>query len=308
VKFEHIFDKFNVELLEKETQKIFDRNKRTMLLHGGIGDAYGAGFEFAAREIIDKENNLTEYRVHPKYDSIYKKYTDDTQMALGIAELLIENKDWTRENIANKFVEVFKRDKRAGYAKRFYQFLSNINSGTEFLEKIIPTSERNGSAMRAYPLGVLENETAIIQRNAIQSAITHDTKTAKIASEAIALASHFFIYNKGTQNDIIEYLSDIQQKKWSTNWKGEVSMDGIETVEAVLTILVNEKSLSQMLQKSVDFGGDVDTVASLTLAIGSEISTVENDLPNWLFEELENEKYDKDYLYQVNMELIHLKK
>jgi hypothetical protein len=46
----------------------------------------------------------------------------------------------------------------------------------------------------------------------------------------------------------------------------------------------------------------------LTLAIGSEISTVENDLPNWLFEELENEKYGKNYLYQVNMELMNLKK
>ena len=279
-----------------------------MLLFGAIGDAYGAGFEFAEREIIKNENDLTHYRVHSKYQSIYKKYTDDTQMSLAIAELLIENKDWTRENIAAKFVEVFKRDKREGYAKRFYQFLSEIKTGTEFLEKIIPKSERNGAAMRAYPLGILANEKEIIQKNALQAAITHDTETAKIASEAIALTSHFFIYNKGTQSDLIDYLNDFQQKKWSINWQKEVSMNAIETVEAVLTILINEKSLSQMLLKSVDFGGDVDTVASLALAIGSEISNIENDLPNWLFEELENEKFGKVYLYQINKKLMNLKK
>ena len=118
--------------------------------------------------------------------------------------------------------------------------------------------------------------------------------------------SHFFIYNKGRQNDLVDYLNDFQQKKWSANWQNEVSMNAIETVEAVLTILIHEKSLSQMLLKSVDFGGDVDTVASLTLAIGSQISNIENDLPNWLFEELENGEFGRDYLYRTNEKLMNL--
>jgi ADP-ribosyl-[dinitrogen reductase] hydrolase len=62
-----------------------------------------------------------------------------------------------------------------------------------------------------------------------------------------------------------------------------------------------------MLQKSVDFGGDVDTVASLCLAIGSEIAAVENDLPNWLFEELENEAFGRDFLIGLNEELLKIK-
>lgn len=278
-----------------------------MILFGAIGDTYGGGFEFAEREIIEQENDVTHYRIHPRYTSVYKKYTDDTQMTLAIAELLIEGKPWTREHIADKFVEVFKRDKREGYASRFYQFLCDIGSGQEFLEKIIPTSERNGSVMRTYPLGILKNETEIMEKNQLQSAITHDTSIAKIASEAMALTSHFFIYNKGSQSKLVEYLSDIQQKKWSTNWTGEVSMNAIETVEAVLTILTKEQSLKNMLQKSVALGGDVDTVASLALAVGSQIPTVKNDLPNWLFEELENGKYGRAYLFQINEKLLKLK-
>ena len=278
-----------------------------MLLQGAIGDAYGAGFEFAARAIIEKENNLTHYRTHPRYQSIYKKYTDDTQMALALAELLIDKIELSRENIANKFVEVFKRDVREGYASRFYQFLLSINSGEELLKKIIAKSERNGAAMRAYPLGILKTESEIIEKNAIQMAITHNTETAKIASEAIALTSHFFIYNKGNQQQLIEYLNDFQNYQWKANWQNEVTMNAVETVEAVLTILKNEISLKNMLLKSINFGGDVDTVASLTLAIGSQIKNVEKDLPTFLFEELENGDFGRDFLMQIENQFLKLK-
>ncbi|HRF41815.1 MAG TPA: ADP-ribosylglycohydrolase family protein [Saprospiraceae bacterium] len=88
-----------------------------MIIEGAIGDAYGAGFEFADMEFIKNKNQLTHYQQHPLFESIYKKYTDDTQMALAIAELLIEKTAWTPVAIADKFVEVFKRDPRQGYAK-----------------------------------------------------------------------------------------------------------------------------------------------------------------------------------------------
>ena len=277
-----------------------------MLLFGAIGDAYGAGFEFAERKIIEQENDLTHYRTHPRYQSIFKKYTDDTQMAVGLSELIISQKDWTAENIADKFVKVFKRDIREGYASRFYQFLIDINDGKDFLEKISPKSERNGAAMRAYPLGVFKTEQEIIEKNKIQTFVTHQTETALIASEAIALISHFFIYKKGNRSDLLNYLGDFQNRKWVANWQSEISMNGIETVEAVLTILINEQSLSAMLQKSVAFGGDVDTVASLCLAIGSQMKNIKQDLPNWLFEELENEDFGRDFLIGLNEELLKM--
>jgi len=221
-----------------------------MLLFGAIGDAYGAGFEFAEREIIEQENDLTHYRTHPRYKSIFQKYTDDTQMAIGLSELIISNKEWTAEHIAEKFVAVFKRDIREGYASRFYQFLLDINNGKEFLEKIHSKSERNGAAMRAYPLGVFKTEAEIIQKNKIQTFVTHQTDSAWIASEAIALTSHFFIYNKGNQSQLLAYLEKHQNRKWIANWQNKISMNGIETVEAVLTILINEQSLSAMSNKN----------------------------------------------------------
>ncbi len=281
---------------------------KKMLLEGAIGDAYGAGFEFAEQEIVKQENDLTRYRPHPLFSSIFKKYTDDTQMSIGIIELLLEGRDWTVQNLADKFVTVFKRDIREGYAKRFYQLMTEVDSGEELLKKIIPKSERNGAAMRAYPIGILDNELEIIEKTAIQASVTHQTEPAIISAQAIALTSHFFIYNKGSKKNLLEYLAHFQQKKWSANWQGRVKIDGIQTVEAVLTILLEEKSLANILKKSVDFGGDVDTVASLGLAIASQSEEYEQNLPQWLFDNLENGAYGRDYLTKLDRDFMDIKK
>jgi len=200
-------------------------------------------------------------------------------------------------------VEVFKRDVREGYAKRFYALLNEVNTGQELLGKLIPKSERNGAAMRAYPLGILKDIEEIKRKNKIQASVTHQTEKSILAAEAIALTSHYFIYKKGNKNELIHFLFEYQNYRWNHNWKGEVKIDAIETVEAVLTILLSENSLKDMLQKSVAFGGDVDTVASLCLAVGSQMDEVINDLPDFLFENLENGKYGRGYLIKVDNKL-----
>ncbi|MFK7972873.1 MAG: ADP-ribosylglycohydrolase family protein, partial [Bacteroidia bacterium] len=210
-----------------------------MILEGAIGDAYGAGFEFAEYDKIRNKNNVSQYETHPLFDEINGKYTDDTQMAIAIAELLLEHQTWTPLLVANKFVEVFKRDVRRGYAKRFFQFLSDISDGQELINKIKPKSERNGAAMRAYPLGILRTEKEILEKCDLQAQVTHQSDRAIIAAQAISLTAHFFIYNKGTKAQLLEYLKDIQNHRWNANWEGEVKVDAIDTVEATLTVLLH---------------------------------------------------------------------
>ena len=278
-----------------------------MILEGAIGDAYGAGFEFAEKEKIRKKNTLTQYESHPLFEEIKGKYTDDTQMSIGICELLLEEKEWTPLKIANKFVEVFKRDPRRGYAKRFYKFLMEIESGEELLRKIEPKSERNGAAMRSYSIGILGDENEIIERCDLQSSLTHKTEKALISAQAIALTNHFFIYDKGRKSELLDYLQDIQGVRWTGKWSGEVKVNAIETVEAVISLIISEDSLKEILRKSIEFSGDLDTVASLGLAIGKMSREINNDLPNWLYEELEEGKYGKGYLKELDERLNELK-
>jgi ADP-ribosyl-[dinitrogen reductase] hydrolase len=274
-----------------------------MIIEGAIGDAYGAGFEFAPREKIVEKNTLTQYEYHPKFPRIYKKYTDDTQMAVAIAELLVGNVEWTEINIANKFVEVFKRDPREGYGSRFYKLLCSIEDGSELLERFQPKSDRNGAAMRAYPIGILPDIAQVLERTKIQAQVTHHTEKAIISAQAVALMNHYFLYNLGQKEDLAGYLSDILHYKWNGKWSGQVEINAIETIEAVLQVLTNGNKLSAMLVSSVDFGGDVDTVASLVMAIGSSGKPYVNDLPSWLYDELENLEFGKNYLIDLDAKL-----
>jgi ADP-ribosylglycohydrolase len=58
-----------------------------LLLELAIGDAYGAGFEFADAQTVREKNDLSRYVKHPRHRIQPGSYTDDTQMSLAIAEI-----------------------------------------------------------------------------------------------------------------------------------------------------------------------------------------------------------------------------
>lgn len=77
----------------------------------GIGDAYGAAFEYVPVAVVAEHNTVDGYRRHPTHTGIAPgDYTDDTQMTLALAELLVDGVEWTPVVVADKFVEVFRRD------------------------------------------------------------------------------------------------------------------------------------------------------------------------------------------------------
>jgi ADP-ribosyl-[dinitrogen reductase] hydrolase len=274
-----------------------------MLLEAAIGDAYGAAFEFTSRAFITEKNTLTRYEAHPKYPNRYKRYTDDTQMTLALSELLLEDRAWTPAAVADAFVRAYQRDPREGYSGRVQKALTEAVSGEDFLRIIPSISEGNGSAMRAHPIGLLPDEQAVMDKAALQAAVTHNTESGIRSAQAIALTSHYFIYKKGPKAKLLEYLFENQGYRWRGDWEGEVRVNGPETVESVLTVLLQTENLCDALIKSVNFGGDVDTVASLALALGSGCDEIENNLPGWLYTDLENGPYGFDYLQNINKKL-----
>ncbi len=277
-----------------------------MVLQGAIGDAYGAAFELVDHAVIKEKNTLRQYEYHPLYKDMYRRYTDDTQMAIAIAELLIEGQEWTAVNIADKFVKVFKRDVHTGYSRGFFHLLCDSESGEDLLKQLIPKSERNGAAMRAYPLGILNSEAEVLRKTAIQASVTHNTEKGVLSAQAVALMSHYFIYQKGKKADLQDYLWTYQQHLWPTDWQDWVRVDGMQTVAAVLTLLTHKQDLKSILKQSVDFGGDTDTVASIALAIGSLSQEVEQNLPEFLYRDIENDTYGRDYIEQLDKELVNL--
>ncbi|GAA4107496.1 ADP-ribosylglycohydrolase family protein [Aquimarina addita] len=275
------------------------------MLIGGIADAYGAGFEFAPETVIVLENNLKQYRAHPKYTCIHRKYTDDTQMAIAITELVLNEENWTDISIANKFVEVFKRDPRRGYSSRFYTILSEVKTGRELIESLTLKSNRNGAAMRSYPIGVYQEETLVMKKTMQQAKITHDTKEGIVSAQIIALAAHYFMYKKGEKKQLREYLEHMLSLPFHFKRESTLKMEAIPTVTTVMALVLEYKSMSACVKEAVSLGGDTDTVASLALSILSLCNDTINDLPAWMYLELENNSFGSDYLISLDKQLLN---
>ncbi|GAA3869565.1 hypothetical protein GCM10022243_38780 [Saccharothrix violaceirubra] len=277
-----------------------------MLVELAIGDAYGAGFEYADPEFTATYNTLAGYVQHPTHLGVRPgAYTDDTQLSLALAELLVSGDEWSPKVIAERFVEVFRRDPREGYARGFQLFLEKIESGSEFLERIRPDSDKSGAAMRSGPLGLLHSVTDVVRHAEIQARVTHDTPDGIAAARAAALAVHYCHHDLGPVADVGAWVArTLDEPRWAVPWTGKVGSKGVMSVRAALTALASHTRASEVLRACVAFTGDVDTVATIALAAASRSGWVEADLPEVLYTDLENGEYGRDYLARLDSRLV----
>ncbi|HUT30419.1 MAG TPA: ADP-ribosylglycohydrolase family protein [Sedimentisphaerales bacterium] len=293
-----------------------------MLLEIAIGDAYGAGFEFVGKEFIYANNNL-EYVTHPNISSanvdllrmgeqvihpreMHGRYTDDTQMSIAIAEVIVKGLPWTKEVLADSFVNSFKRDQRTGYAGGFYKFLCNVTNGVDFLEQMRPTSDKSGSAMRAASVGVFSTVEEVVEKCSLQASLTHNTADGIAAANAAALMVHYFIYDKGPKSQVGKFIKKCISGDWDKPWSGFVSVKGIECVRAAITAIVESETLSEVLKRCIRFSGDVDTVAAIAMGPASCCEQLEHDIPANLINGLENGPYGREYIIDLDKKLMAL--
>jgi ADP-ribosylglycohydrolase len=277
-----------------------------LLLELAIGDAYGAGFEYADTGMIHQYNDLSHYVKHPKHNIQPGSYTDDTQMSLAIAEAIVAGESWEPIMLANRFVEAFKRDPREGYAGGFYSFLQKVRDGKQFLREIQPTSDKSGAAMRAAPIGVYPSIPQVIERCTLQASLTHNTPDGVNAAVAVSLMTHYFLYNLGPKKDLGTFLEKHVNGHWAIPWTGTVRSKGWMSTRAAITALIRSTTMSSLLKTCIQFSGDVDTVAAIALAAGSCSSEIVQDLPAYLFDTLENGPYGKDYIRSLDGKLMAL--
>ncbi len=276
-----------------------------LLLALAIGDAYGAGFEFVPPEEVEKENTGRRYRKTSSNGTKPGRYTDDTQLTLALAEALIARDSWTPRALADRFVAVYRRDPRPGYARGFESVLKQCKSGEDFLRLIRPTSERNGAAMRSLPLGTLSSVSEVKEFARVQARLTHDTPGGIASSQAIGLAAHFGLKQRGSVADLPEFLAqEAPGIDWETPWRGPVPMMGVETVRAVVTQLTRYRSLTELLRSCVALTGDTDTVACLALGAAACYPEYRRDLAPALVNRLEDGRFGRRYLLQLSRRLL----
>jgi len=285
-----------------------------MFLEAAIGDAYGAGFEYADPAVVRAENDPRKgYRQHrvPK-----GCYTDDTQMAIALAFVMLKS-DWrdvTATDLANQFMAQFRADPRIGYSGKFQEILTEITAlmtkfgknlgGPEFLRRIRPNSAKSGGAMRAWPCGLLPTLEDAIDFSMFQASLTHATREGMDA--AAAVATLVWCCRQGYDGDMISETLDarVPGYAWEIPWKGPVGSSGIAAVKAAVTAVNYSASMVEILRESVAFTGDVDTVACIALAAASVHPDIINDLPKILYQGLEKGKYGLQFLKDLDSRML----
>jgi len=300
-----------------------------VLLGVAIGDAFGAGYEMTPRLVIKNRFRWDGYVAHPTHGLARGTYTDDTQMTVANAELLISGQPITLLSLAESFVHCFKRDQRDGYARGFQRFLESIDSGEEFIQKIKPHSTRNGAAMRAIPFGILHDLGSVIVDATKNAQTTHNTPKGIASSVCVASAAHYFFYNIGEPKEVFSYCIDVcsvidresaEHFKRVAQMKGVdfsllcgfekqffgIPVDGMRTAGAVLYLISRYyDDPSEALRQAVLLGGDTDSVASIALGIVTSRTGLAS-LPKFLIEGLENGPYGRDYLVDLGQKFAEL--
>jgi ADP-ribosylglycohydrolase len=87
-----------------------------MLLEVAVGDA---GFEYADPDFMLAHNTLRGYVQHPTHLDVRPgAYTDDTQMTIAVAEVLVSGQPWTASVPADEFVRAFPPGSPRGLRRR----------------------------------------------------------------------------------------------------------------------------------------------------------------------------------------------
>ncbi len=300
-----------------------------MLLRIAQGDAYAMAVEYCKRtehpELFEAVLKFERFHKHPTHHKLNPgMYTDDTQMSIAVTEALIRDASgcyWqnylTTETFARHFFEAFKRDPRDGYSRNFQEILERSKTLDELKANLVPDSNKNGACMRAVPLGVLCPEEILTVAKA-QAVVTHDTWGGIRSAQAVGLMSHFALYESGKFSNLPDYVASYLPDLdfLSEPWRGGVGLQhsdphgrgiGINTVHAVMTLLIEQPSLMDILRQTVEWRGDTDSVAAVAWGIAS--ARYPNEvIPDFMEQCLEatgNLKFGPSFLLDLGEQLMY---
>ncbi len=259
-----------------------------------IGDALGAGEEYAPEVRVKNYRIDDGYRQNPQHHEVGPgMWTDDTMMSVAAARGLIF--DQARQEckvlpttLADQMVSLHKRHRSEGCNAGMLAALDGSQTGTDLRASFDRhgRTANNGAAMRSACYGVLGSIEQVRQASRDCAALTHQGLGVEGAF-AVAAASHHFVHG-GYKEDLDDFLAEHVNPIYTTRMHNRVAKQNgpltFLTVCAALTAIKDSNTLTQVVERSIRVGGDVDTVAAIAMGIAASSVEIENDLPAWVFE------------------------
>ncbi|MEM7234586.1 MAG: ADP-ribosylglycohydrolase family protein [Planctomycetota bacterium] len=256
------------------------------LLGLALGDALGAPHEGGFLERM-------AWKLLGTTPNGERRFTDDTQMSLNVADTLIEKGEIDQDRLAERFAADYEFTR--GYGPGAARLLKRIASGESWRDAnraiYANGSYGNGAAMRAPVVGLFYPKVDDTLFDAVcrSAEITHAHPLGIEGAQLVATATVLSL--EGLSGvEIVNRCSTVAESeefraKISTarEWiEGEVDVssgdvqrelgNGISALESCVTAIwlalrSRERDFGELMQFAIDLRGDVDTIASMAGAI-----------------------------------------
>lgn len=254
-----------------------------------IGDALGAPIQFKTR---DTYLHLVAYTQGGKFNSQKGEYTDDTAMALCLAQSLIDSNGFAAHSQLENYVKWLRdgymstRDKAFDIGFTVYQSVLNYMHTKETTTPLKQEEySGNGSLMRLAPVVLYyadDIQKAVFYAGK-SSLTTHSSPIAVdgcryfayILTQLLHGAHKFELFTPQEMEKMNHFfkkeplhpeISKIANGSFLTKTREQISSSGyiVHTLEASLWAFYNGKSFKESLLKAVNLGDDADTVGAVT--------------------------------------------
>ena len=157
--------------------------------------------------------------------------------------------------------------------------------------------------MRASAVGLMPDIKQVIEYSKIQAAVTHNSDGGINSAIASSLMVHYFTYSFGSRRRLPHWINANVDGNWAKPYDDKVGSKGWMSVSAAITAVSRNDTLSALLMDCINFGGDVDTVATIAMAAASCSADYIKDIPEQLIRDLENGPFGRDYIQKIDTEL-----
>lgn len=278
-----------------------------------VGDAVGTTVEFKPRGTFPRHTDMTgggPFRLKAGY------WTDDTSMAMCLAESLLFEPSLDPDDLLTKFCKWY----NDGYNSPTGKCFDIGNTTVTALEKYMYNGSLknnsadyhagNGSIMRLAPVAITHHRDRVSAARvaAAQSETTHATGTTTGASE---LLSEILIncYNATDKMDVMdinvqqhwpELVSNIVTENVKDKIESQIRSTGyvIHTLEAAVWCFLNTDNFRDAIITAVNLGDDADTVGAVTGQIAGAYYG-ESGIP----QEWKDKLYDYDRIRNIAIQL-----
>lgn len=291
------------------------------LLGLAVADAVAAPFEGMPADVIYYSfGSARKILAKPPVERLC--YTDDTQMMIGVAEVLIERGAIDERDLMSAFVRNFDADR--GYGAGAARLLKAAAAGEDWKAlagTLYPGgSLGNGAAMRVAPVGMaFRGDPDRVADEAERSArATHvhpiGIDSARILAVAVALAAG------GGPIDPSSYYAQLIARARTEEFQHQLGIvsrlgrddslaafgNGIEAHRSVVTSIAcftaHPDSFRDAVGRAIGLGGDVDTLAAMAGALSGARLGI-GAVPAHLLHLLEDGPRGRDYLHQLALRL-----